>query len=102
MLAGAWVLLGLVAPVAAASEPVVSTGTATAITSTSAKLNGTVNPGGEATSYYFQYGTTTSYGSQTATSPVGSGSANVDVAAPISSLTPNIAYHYRLVAINGS
>ena len=102
MLAGAWVLQALVAPVAAASEPVVSTGTATAITSTSAKLNGTVNPGGEATSYYFQYGTTTSYGSQTATSPVGAGSANVDVAAPISSLTPNTAYHYRLVAINGS
>ncbi len=95
--------LGLIAPVAlAAGEPVVTTGTATAITSTSAKLNGAVNRGGEATSYYFQYGTTTSYGSQTPTSPLGSGSANVNVAAPISSLTPDTGYHYRLVAINGS
>jgi hypothetical protein len=101
--AGVLVLVGLIGPgVAAASEPVVSTGTATAITSTSAKLNGTVNPGAEATSFYFEYGTTTAYGSQTATSPVGSGSADVSVAAPISSLTPNTAYHYRLVAINGS
>jgi hypothetical protein len=103
LFAGGWVLIGLIAPAAAvASEPVVSTGTATAITPTSAKLDGTVNPGGEATGYYFQYGTTTSYGSQTATSPVGSGSANVNVAAPISSLAPNTSYHYRLVAINGS
>ncbi|HTX11067.1 MAG TPA: hypothetical protein VME22_20755 [Solirubrobacteraceae bacterium] len=103
VLAGAWVILGLLAPGAmAATEPVVSTGTATAITSTSAKLNGTVNPGGEATSFYFQYGTTTSYGTQTATSPVGSGDANVDVTASIGSLTPDTIYHYRLVAVNAS
>lgn len=100
---GACMLVGFIAPAAlAASEPVVSTGDATAITSTSAKLNGTVNPEGEATSFYFQYGTTTSYGSQTATSPVGSATASVSVAAPISSLTPDTAYHYRLVARNAS
>jgi hypothetical protein len=103
LFAGAWLVLGLVAPAAAvASEPAVTTGTATGITSTSANLNGTVNPEGEATSYYFQYGTTTSYGSQTSTSPVGSGTTDVNVAAPISSLAPNTTYHYRVVAINGS
>jgi hypothetical protein len=43
----------------AASEPVVATGNATAITSTSATLNGTVNAEGQATTYYFEYGATT-------------------------------------------
>lgn len=99
----AWVALALVAASAmAASEPVVSTGNATAITSTSATLNGTVNPEGQATSYYFEYGTTTSYGSQTATSPAGSGTTDVAVSAPLSALTPDTTYHYRVVAVNGS
>lgn len=97
--------LGLVGPVPAAlgaSEPVVSTGTATAITSTSTTLNGTVNPEGQATSYYFQYGTTTSYGSETATAAAGSGTASVNVSVPIGSLVPQTVYHYRLVATNAS
>lgn len=99
----AWAVLGLAAPAAvAASEPVASTGTATSITSTSAKLNGTVNPEGQATSYYFEYGTTTSYGSQTTTADAGSGTANVPVSAPVASLAPRTRYHYRLVASNGS
>ena len=64
----AWAVLALsAAAAAAAGEPVVLTGNATAITSTSATVNGTVNPEGQATTYYFEYGTTTSYGSQTAT-----------------------------------
>jgi hypothetical protein len=99
----AGVVLGLTVPAAAAaSEPAVSTGAAIAITSTSATLDGTVNPEGEATSYYFQYGTTTSYGSQTATASAGAASANVNVSAPLASLAPNTTYHYRLVATNPS
>jgi len=96
-------VLAVAAPAtAAASEPVVSTGTATAITSTSATLNGTVNPEGQATSYYFQYGTTTSYGSETATAAAGSGAASVNVSVPIASLAPQTTYHHRLVATNAS
>jgi hypothetical protein len=99
----AWAVLALAAAAAtAATEPVVSTGNATAITSTSATLNGTVNPEGQATTYYFEYGTTTSYGSQTATADAGSGTANVAVSAQLASLTPDTTYHYRLVAINSS
>jgi hypothetical protein len=102
-LACAWVALCLAAPAAvAASEPVVSTGNATAIAPTSATLNGTVNPEAQATSYYFEYGTTTSYGSHTAPATAGSGSADVDVSAPLAGLTPNTTYHYRLVATNPS
>lgn len=97
------VVAALAAPAAmAATEPVASTGNATAITSTSAMLNGTVNAEGQATTYTFEYGTTTSYGSQTATTSAGSGSADVKVSAPVASLAPNTTYHYRLVATNAS
>ena len=46
------------------AAPVVTTAAASAITATSATLNGTVNPGNGATAY-FQYGLTTNYGSVT-------------------------------------
>ncbi|MGH2883099.1 MAG: hypothetical protein ACRDPA_10460, partial [Solirubrobacteraceae bacterium] len=96
-------LLALVAPGAlAAAEPAVSTGNATAIAPTSATLNGTVNPEGQSTTYYFEYGTTTSYGSQTATAGAGAGTTDVKVSSAIGSLTPNATYHYRLVATNAS
>jgi hypothetical protein len=100
----AWAVLVLFAPAAvAAGEPVVSTGNATAITPTSATLNGTLNPEGQATTYYFEYGPTTSYGSQTTTAAGGgSATAGVKVLAPIAALTPNTTYHYRLVATNAS
>jgi hypothetical protein len=100
---GVCVLLGLLAPAAvAAGEPVVATGNATAITSTSATLSGMVDPEGQATTYYFEYGTTTSYGSQTTSASAGSGNANANVSASIATLTPDSTYHYRLVASNAS
>lgn len=103
MVVCAWAALALSAPAAmAAGEPAVSTGNATAITTTSAMLNGAINPEGQATTYYFEYGTTTSYGSQTGTADAGSGAADVEVSAAIGSLTPNTTYHYRLVATNAS
>ena len=102
-IAGAWAALAVTAPAAiAAGEPAASTGNATAITPTSATLNGTVNPEGQATTYYFEYGTTTGYGSQTAATDAGSGTADAKVSRSIGSLVPNTTYHYRLVATNAS
>ncbi len=96
-------VLALAAPAALAdAEPAPSTGNATAITSTSATLNGTVNPEGQSTTYYFEYGTTTSYGSQTATAGAGAGMAGVKVSTSLVTLAPSTTYHYRLVATNGS
>ena len=46
-----------------AAQPVVTTLAATSITSSSATLNGTVNPNGAAGTAYFEYGLTTNYGS---------------------------------------
>src|SRR5205823_422001 len=45
-------------------KPSVATGSATSIVDTTATLNGSVDPNGSSTTYRFEYGTTTSYGSQ--------------------------------------
>jgi hypothetical protein len=103
VLALAGALLALAAPVAlAAGEPAVTTGNATAITPTSATVNGTVNPEGASTNYYFEYGTTTSYGSQTSMAGAGSGTGDVKVSTSIGPLVPDTTYHYRVVATNSA
>jgi len=77
--------------------PTVTTGSATTVTCCSAILNGTVNPNGQSTEYYFEYGSTTSYGLSTPVESAGSGSASVSVNAAIKGLVPSTEYHYRLV-----
>ena len=83
------------------ANPTVITQAATAITASTATLNGTVNPNGLATDYYFKWGTTTSYGTVTPTVSAGSASANASVNAGITGLTPGTTYHFSLVATNG-
>ncbi len=81
--------------------PSVTTNPATNVSSTSATLNGIVNPNGESTTVKFEYGTTTSYGSEiiATPSPV-NGTSPVAVSAPLTGLSPNTFYHYRVVGIN--
>lgn len=74
--------------------PTASTGGAHAHGST-VELAGTINPRGEATSYYFQYGPTSTYGSQTPTASLPAGTVKVRVTQPVAGLQPG--YHYRLV-----
>jgi C1A family cysteine protease len=80
--------------------PIVTTGTATDLTSSSVMLNGSVNPKGSETTYYFEYGTTTSYGSVTSSVSAGSGSNAISVNASIIGLQSYTKYHFRLVASN--
>src|SRR5258707_14962686 len=82
----------------AATAPAATTAAATALTATSATLNGTVNPQGEATTWYFEYGPDTHYGTKTPTQNAGSGTAAVAVSASISALKTGQLYHFRLVA----
>lgn len=86
------------------SAPAVTTSAASGVTATTATLNGTVNPEGSATTYQFQYGTSTSYGSVTPTSPAsaGSGSSAVAESAALSGLAAGTTYDYRLVATNAT
>jgi Fibronectin type III domain len=77
--------------------PVATTGAATAVTLTTATVAGSVDPNGRATTWYFEYGTSTSYGSKTAAKSAGGGTAPVAVSAPLTGLTGGRTYHYRLV-----
>jgi photosystem II stability/assembly factor-like uncharacterized protein len=81
--------------------PLATTGTATLVSSSGARLAGGVVPRGSATSYWFEYGPTTSYGQQTAAGSAGSGNSTFAVSAELSGLAPVTTYHYRLVAANG-
>jgi hypothetical protein len=83
-----------------ASSPAVVTGSASGVTQTGATLNGTVNPEGQATTYYFEYGTTTSYGSTTSTGSLGADSTDDQVSAAVSGLQSSTTYDFRLVATN--
>ena len=82
------------------TPPSATTLAASSVTSTSATLNGTVNPGGSATTVYFEYGATTAYGTVTPTQSIGAGTSSVAVAQFISGLTCASAYHFRIVATN--
>ena len=62
---------------ARAAAPTAITGSVTAVGATTATVTGTVNPGGVATTWYVEYGTSTSYGSQTASTNAGSGTGNI-------------------------
>jgi len=77
-----------------------NTGAPSTIADTSATFNGTVEPNGAPTTYYFQYGTTAAYGSSTAPSDAGSGQGVVSASTTVTDLSPGTTYHYRLVAEN--
>ena len=89
-------------PLAAAKAPSAVTGAATSVGATTAVVTGKVDPGGEATSWYVEYGTTTGYGSRTDARSAGNGTAPVDVSEQLRGLTTGATYHYRLVATNAS
>jgi len=83
------------------TPPTVTTLAATAITSTGATLNGTVNANGCSTTVTFQYGLTTAYGSTvTATQSPVTGNTATAVSAAVSGLSPCTLYHYRCVGVN--
>ena len=89
--------------IARAAAPTATTGPATAIGATTATVTGSVVPGGQATTWYIQYGTTTAYGSQTAKASAGSGTRGRRTSRPISRASrPASTYHYRVVASNSA
>ncbi len=95
-----WWLLARIAGWGTSGAPTVSTGSATAITSTSATLQGTVNPNGANTTYYFEYGTTTSYGLTTDSASASSGTSDLSVNTGVTGLSNATTYHYRITATN--
>lgn len=83
-----------------ALPPSVKTGDATEVTSSGATLNGSAIPNGPA-SVFFQYGTSTAYGSATPGQEI-SGTSPQAVAIPVSGLRPEVIYHYRIGITTGA
>lgn len=80
--------------------PQAATHAATFVTASTAILNGTVNARGLASGCYFEYGTSTDYGTVTAEQDIGAGTQSMDVAETIAGLSSETTYHYRLVSTN--
>lgn len=81
--------------------PAVTTGSASGVTQAGATVGGVVNPNGGVSSCHFEYGTTTSYGSNgECATPPGEGEAPVAEQLALSGLDAGTTYHYRLVATN--
>jgi hypothetical protein len=73
---------------------------AESVTADTAQLQGGVYPNGSNTTYWWEYGTTTSYGQQTPVTDAGAGSTPQSVTGFLTGLQPATTYHYRLVAQN--
>jgi Peptidase A4 family len=87
-------------PARNSASPSASTGSASNITSSGATLNGTVNPNGAATDYYFEYGTSAAYGSETTPVSAGSGKRAIAASADLTDLSASTTYYFQLVAYN--
>jgi hypothetical protein len=87
------------APVA----PLATTGSATAVTQTTATLNASANPeGAEITTCTLDYGIGTVTEHSASCAVAGSGSSMLPVSAPVSGLTPNTTYHFKIVVKNAN
>jgi hypothetical protein len=86
----------------AVTPPTAITSAATAVGTTTATLNGTVNANNADTTVTFEYGLTTAYGSTIAGSPaMVTGASDTSVSAAVTGLIPGATYHYRVTAASG-
>jgi hypothetical protein len=89
----------------APASPTVLAGSenATGITDAAATLEASINANGLDTKYFFEYGSTTAYGTRAPLPPgtdLGSNHAVLPAKAALSGLAPDTAYHFRVVAVN--
>ena len=80
--------------------PAASTQGVDQITTNSARISGTVNTSGTASTWWVEYGTTTVYGATTAAQPLGASTDDVDVQTVMTGLAAGTAYHARVVISN--
>jgi uncharacterized protein (TIGR03437 family) len=93
-----------VLPATPSPVPSVTTYAPTAVTSSTATLEGGVNPNGIDTYAFFFYGTNSSTSGALSTPPqdIGSGTAPLPPSAPITGLTANTTYYVQAVGQNGA
>jgi len=79
----------------------VTTNDASAITSNSADLKGSVSPGGGATTAWFEWGTS-ALSSRTDSQNLETANASINLGQTVKNLQPNTRYYFRAVAQNGT
>ena len=94
------------------SKPTTNKPSTSATKPTGTAFDGSINPGGLATTAHFEYGLDSKYTDpgtsgaiydlSTPSQNVGSGSSSQTVSASVSGLVPNALYHVRLVATNSA
>lgn len=82
----------------ASASPTVSVVVVSGVGNNAATVTATVNPNGQATTYAFEYGTSTHYTQQTAAQSAGSGAQAATVTTQLSGLRPGTTYHVRALA----
>jgi hypothetical protein len=75
---------------------------ATAVTATSATLNGTANPRGWSATAWFEWGSTTNYGDRASVTNLGGGNNDLPLSVALDGLTPGTTYHFRAVAFSST
>lgn len=83
-----------------AGVPIIITDANVAVSSSAAVVSGKVTPNGAQTSYWYDYGKTTSLDIHTTPQAIGSGFINIPAPAYISGLSANTLYYFRLSARN--
>jgi streptogramin lyase len=82
--------------------PIVGATTVSSVSEQTAGVSSPVRANSQPTNYFFEYGPTSAYGSQSASASAGSGASSSPVAAEFGSLTPATLYHVRAVATNST
>ena len=82
------------------SKPAASTETAEQVTYATANLYANINPNGDPTSFYFQLGLSSAFTANTFVQSAGAGRTALRVGTPVTGLTPDTTYYYRVVALN--
>jgi hypothetical protein len=86
-------------PLSIPQAPAVGTSPPISVDGVQATLTGAVNPRGLPTNYYFEWGTSTAYGSSTLVESAGSGEEGIAEGSRVT-VQPHTLYHYRIVASN--
>ncbi len=84
--------------------PSIDSAAAVNVTGASADLAARIDPNGFETTYRFEWGTSTAYGTSVPVPDrdIGAGTSDVSVIAHLSGLSANTTYHWRIVAANAN
>ena len=83
-----------------AGTPIVTTKSLVVTTDNAVIVDGNIIPKGALTSYWYEYGLTSSLGSRTSSQIIGSGFSVISAPGLITGLTKNTSYSFRLVGEN--